>query len=321
MRHATDGELHAYLDGALDLLPDGRGAEVRAHLSSCSACKERLQDEEFLRSSAEEILRDPGTASLAIPTFEELREQADAVRPLERERERRHSRTLWKGMPLAWAASVVLAVGVGWMGSQLWRGLPQDGQAVPRGPDMTGQDAASSGVELAEPPAPAPADLQAAASAGQVAAMREAAEPGQAPSSFRQPSGRSREAGDVLDLTDLSGGRSYTVPGLKIISVEFEEWTPGERVLRIRQLLSMGDTLELRYLGLLMGSDPEEVSESGMSPEAGEAAKEVLMSPQGLEASLPAGWHQVAMKWGRGWLVARAPLPKESIKALLLSLR
>ena len=31
----------------------------------------------------------------------------------------------------------------------------------------------------------------------------------------------------------------------------------GEKALLIRQLLSPGDTLELRYLGMLLGTDPE----------------------------------------------------------------
>ena len=107
------------------------------------------------------------------------------------------------------------------------------------------------------------------------------------------------------------------VPGLELLSVGWEEWVPGERGLRIRQLLPMGDTLELRYLGLLMGSDPE-------SPEKprgrGVLSDATSRLPQGMEASLPPGWNQVVMKKERGWLVARAPRSEAYLRALLRSL-
>ena len=83
----------------------------------------------------------------------------------------------------------------------------------------------------------------------------------------------------------------------------------------------MGDTLELRYLGLLVGSDPDvasvPVAESNV-PEA--EGVERPLSPKVMEASLPPGWNQVVMHWGRGWLVARAPLPVESLRGILRSL-
>lgn len=113
------------------------------------------------------------------------------------------------------------------------------------------------------------------------------------------------------------------VPGLEVLAVEWEEWVPGERALHIRQRLPMGDTLELRYLGLLMGSDPSETdagSTQGQRVEEGESQDRPL-SPKVLEASLPPGWNQVVMRWRRGWLVARAPLPEESLRGILRSLR
>ena len=56
MRHITDGELHLYLDGALDLIEETRGEEIREHLSLCPACSERLQDEEEVRTRAQALL-------------------------------------------------------------------------------------------------------------------------------------------------------------------------------------------------------------------------------------------------------------------------
>jgi hypothetical protein len=112
---------------------------------------------------------------------------------------------------------------------------------------------------------------------------------------------------------------TLAVPGLKVLSVEWEEWIPGENGLHIRQLLPSGDTLELRYLGMLMGTDPDPREKiQGRGEE--EAVLERPHTPKGLEASLPPGWNQEIMRWGRGWLVARAPLPSASIRALLRSL-
>jgi hypothetical protein len=114
---------------------------------------------------------------------------------------------------------------------------------------------------------------------------------------------------------------ALAIPGLEVITVEWEEWIPGERGLHIRQLLPMGDTLELRYLGLLMGTDPEAAEYRAAAEGIEEEALERPLSPKVLEVSLPPGWNQVVMRRGRGWLVARAPLSEDSLRALLRSLR
>jgi len=120
----------------------------------------------------------------------------------------------------------------------------------------------------------------------------------------------------IADSLSSEGG-SLIVPGLEVISMAWEQWFPGERALHIRQLLPMGDTLELRYLGMLIGTDPE-----GQPKRiAGELQSRVLMdrpiSPVVMQASLPPGWNQVVMPLGKGWLVARAALPEATIRALV----
>jgi hypothetical protein len=377
VRHITDGELHAWLDGALDLLPEGRGDEIREHLSTCSACRERMQDEEEIRDRSSEIMTGLQLRDLELPTFEELRERAAAPepgapvggvmasgsrggRPEEAFREERPARYRGplKGIPLAWAATIALALGVGWMGGQVWKAPSQ--VMGPRGPGA----AEPSTERLLEPsgdflgdrmevesgralPAPEPLGGDAGAAAPE---PRRVVEPGSLPPGRASGSGvqelpgiRSVEA--VPSLRDMvltsmapttdaapwppslprEGERfpesSLAVPGLKVLSVDWEEWLPGERALHIRQLLSVGDTLELRYLGLLMGMEPHEEVRIAIKAEAQDAGVDRPLSPAVLEASLPPGWNQVEMRWGRGWLVARAPLPEASIKALLRSLR
>lgn len=107
MSHVDDGALHAYLDGALEALPAAEAARIREHLASCDACARRLDEERAVRAEAQAILRgaDPGLEDL--PSLEELRALAAAggARPSAAVRLRR----------MGWAASIVVAVGAGWM--------------------------------------------------------------------------------------------------------------------------------------------------------------------------------------------------------------
>jgi hypothetical protein len=390
MRHIADGELHAYLDGALSHLPEGRGDEVRRHLEECSVCRERLRDEEELRAQARELLAGADLEEVPLPPFEELRARAAAAEDSqtpEGSPPRRRGPLLQ--FPLAWAATVVLALGVGWMGGELWRSGPRAIRAVPEmrfedrrseadldsplgvnvrddvaggsrtasdSPAETGADALSEGVaaELTGPveggppeaevnpttPESAPAVVGGRGVAGEPSEEREKTAvqevralgarvgavpptPSAAVVSPDMPPGREAmedEADALFSSLPASEETSMAVPGLDLLAVEWEEWTPGERALYIRQLLPMGDTLELRYLGLFMGSDPEAANTLLTQSRAPEEASEGPLSPKVMEASLPPGWNQVVMRWGRGWLVARAPLSVESLRGILRAL-
>jgi hypothetical protein len=390
MRHITDGELHAYLDGALDHLAGGRGDEVREHLETCSACRERLQDEGGVREGAQRLLDLSAPGEIPLPSFEELRARAEASEDSGGgERALPHRRGLFRGMTLAWAATVVLALGVGWMGGQLWesplqgnlyrsesldplvRNEAEQGPAAEEGVAAGALDEVGRDAEAPEPvssdavdvvPSPGVGFLERTEPAGEQSAAPAAVAgvPGVDPpqralevleareKTIAEPppgAGARRDAVNAeaanlpppspTDAADPAAtptvlyrtrgaieGGSMLVPGLDVVDVDWEEWVPGERALHIRQLLPMGDTLELRYLGLLMGSDPDaaaaSVAEGRVLEEEG---VERPLSPKVLEASLPPGWNQVVMRWGRGWLVARAPLPVESLRGILRSMR
>ncbi|HEX4600808.1 MAG TPA: zf-HC2 domain-containing protein [Gemmatimonadales bacterium] len=98
MSHVDEGTLHAYLDGEL-------GAEeapgVAAHLTQCPACRARLEEERALIARADELLGLAAPPARAVPAF-----RPGDLKPLAR---------LWWQVrwPLAWAATVLVALGVG----------------------------------------------------------------------------------------------------------------------------------------------------------------------------------------------------------------
>ena len=106
MSHVDEGALHAYLDGALDEYPAAEADAIRTHLDECGACRSRLEAERAVRQEASTIL-DLAAPEVEVPTFEELRAYVQATRPTPRPATRLYR--------MGWAASIVLAVGAGWM--------------------------------------------------------------------------------------------------------------------------------------------------------------------------------------------------------------
>lgn len=106
MSHVDEGALHAYLDGALDEYPAGEAQKIREHLDVCHECAGRLEAERALRHDAHAML---GLASptIELPSLEELRAYVQRTRPAP-------SRMTVRVTRLSWAASVLLALGVGW---------------------------------------------------------------------------------------------------------------------------------------------------------------------------------------------------------------
>lgn len=108
MSHVDKGALHAYLDGALDEYPAGEARRVREHLDACAECAQVLEEERLLREDTRELLA-MASPSVEAPPLEELRSLARSGGGLGEVRPR------LKLYRFSWAASVVLALGVGWM--------------------------------------------------------------------------------------------------------------------------------------------------------------------------------------------------------------
>lgn len=97
MSHVDDGTLHAYLDGELTPVERER---MEGHLTGCAACRARLDEERALIERAGRLLGLTAPPERAAPPLHVLR--------------RRPGRGSGLLIPLAWAAVVTLAIGVGW---------------------------------------------------------------------------------------------------------------------------------------------------------------------------------------------------------------
>ena len=98
MSHVDEGTLHAYLDNEL---PPGERASVEAHLAQCPTCRALLAEERALLERSTALLASARPVERPVPPFEQVR-RAPRRRPW-------YLRT-----PVAWAASIVLAVGIGY---------------------------------------------------------------------------------------------------------------------------------------------------------------------------------------------------------------
>src|SRR5436190_6695451 len=98
MSHVDDGTLHAYLDGELS---PAEVQGVEAHLAQCPACRGRLDEGRAPITRAGELLALAAPPDRELPPF-----RAGDLKP--------PTRLWWKvRLPLAWAATLVLALGIG----------------------------------------------------------------------------------------------------------------------------------------------------------------------------------------------------------------
>ncbi len=205
MSHVDEGQLHAYLDrqaaaGAAGEAGAGAGAEggagaaepetqlIERHLLECTECRARLEEARRLRDRAADILRAAGPARIPAPPFEEVLARS------RREGTRRRIVRLSRLQTLAWAATVVLAVGVGWYARGSLRRIPQQSTpavAIPRERDQVGAGKISSELtEVADSRrlvAEAESEAPAARALADVDTRAEAAFKTDAPTSERTP--------------------------------------------------------------------------------------------------------------------------------------
>ena len=144
MSHVDDGELTAYADGAY---PAGEQDALRisAHLSACDNCRNRLEHAQTLRDRASEILAFATPAVRATPSFEALEAQVATS-----------ARQTHRNYNLAWAATIILALGLGWFGRGAWQNPPARTASIGQAPAGESQ-AQLEEFEVARAPAAVPA--------------------------------------------------------------------------------------------------------------------------------------------------------------------
>jgi putative zinc finger protein len=151
MSHIPEAELHAYLDQALPRL---RCVEIESHLAECTPCRTARDEIAALRDRTTAMLARLAPRRTVPPPLADLRHRA-AHWASERARFRQRA---------AWAASVVVALGVGWGASYLVH--PPSGRAfatrIPAGPTIPAAapavPARTSGDTAAPTPIEVPAD-------------------------------------------------------------------------------------------------------------------------------------------------------------------
>lgn len=114
MRHLDDGALQAWLDRDRSGIDAGEAREIERHLARCDVCAARLAELEELTERSREVLASAGPVDADIPDFRFVVERS------RRAGSGRRSARPW--MAAGWAASLVAALGVGWLANDLVRG-------------------------------------------------------------------------------------------------------------------------------------------------------------------------------------------------------
>lgn len=212
MSHVDDGTLHGYLDGQLTSM---EVVKLEAHLAECEACRARLAEERELAQRALGILSHAAPPDAAIPP---LRHVTSA--PLRR----------WPAwMPAAWAASLLLALGGGWMigGSSADRG-----SAERRLNDSASQRDLYYGLTATQSPTPAPAaadepkvEIAAKTTAEADRQQTQAAAP--APGALQPPTSRAAEPTGAREENRAAAGRTDSLSRVGVVGAEAARSAPA----------------------------------------------------------------------------------------------
>jgi hypothetical protein len=149
MPHVDEGQLHALLDGAYD---EREARSIQEHIAACAECSARLENEQAVRARASAILAGAQPMRLGTPPFEVVIEKAKTARPA---RARIPAATR-----LAWAASLVLALGLGWFSSALRLAYRRDVEQRAPATRVQSLDAPPPAPPAAPSPSAAPAPIE-----------------------------------------------------------------------------------------------------------------------------------------------------------------
>jgi len=118
MQHLDEGTLQAWLDGARSGLDPSKLAKIERHLAACDSCASQadaLARSSFRAHALLSVGRDFYAPRLS---YEDLAKRARGSRA--------SGRPLRRKVSAAWAASIVGAIGLGWMSNELYRANSAD---------------------------------------------------------------------------------------------------------------------------------------------------------------------------------------------------
>ena len=229
MRHIPEEELHAYLDQALSR---SQAVEIESHLAHCDGCRSAREEIARLRDRTTALLARLGPGTIPLPPFDVIRRRA----VLAEERRRAFLRHA------AWAASVVVALGLGWAARER---VPAQPLAVATTPTT----AAPAVQTSASVPVPRNTDRRLSAPVNQIAARRPTRGPIRATVEYdtlgSEPS--AGPAGLWRNLS-LAGAAAAGTPiprvaGLPVLQIQVQENPATAPVVAVDQRLSDGQTV------------------------------------------------------------------------------
>jgi hypothetical protein len=189
MSHIDEGELTAYADGAY--APEDADAQrIAMHIAECANCRNRVAEAQRLSGRASEILAVATPVSMDAPPFEHI---AASAAPRARRR----------FIPMTWAASIVLAAGLGWFGRDALynpdAGLQMSERQVLTDSNVIESAAPMPRIEEESATAPSPAPASARTRAGEGAGVSSPA--------VREADRRTEAAASDLS-SEVAGGRA-----------------------------------------------------------------------------------------------------------------
>lgn len=110
MSHVNEGQIHAYLDRQLEFADQAARERFETHVAECSDCTVLLEEVRAIHTRATGMLGDSQPAVANMPSFE-----AVVTRASKGSARWATVKTLNRTRALAWAASIVVAVAVGWL--------------------------------------------------------------------------------------------------------------------------------------------------------------------------------------------------------------
>ena len=327
MSHVDDGTLHGYLDGELS---PAEAQGVDAHLAQCPACRGRLEEERALITRAGELLALAAPPDRELPPF-----RAGDIKPA--------SRLWWQvRLPLAWAATVALALGIG---SYLGRGVEPLPQA------QTASDTQPAEFRALQAPvssAPVSSELAKRESRAKVAAQPAApalaARQDKAPAPAPQAGiaifvdGQSVAKGSPISIDSaraLLGADPLAVPGAPIRAIYRTRQIGYAAVVIVEQALDSGTVIDvvngrrspgaLEAVTVTGAAAPVAEADSVSAPERARRDRaqiaDSLAAAPAAKAAARLGRYETQNRWLRrpGDLDVRVsgPLPSDSLQKLL----